>query len=60
MHIYTTNILYIYGVSVDLTERAYIKVYLLTRVDCIHFTKKKTFSESPLYGPLQITPFHID
>ena len=28
-------ILYIYGVSADLTERVYIKMYLLTRLDCM-------------------------
>ena len=36
-YIYTTNklyIIYIYGVSVDLTGRVYVKMYLLTQVDC--------------------------
>ena len=32
---YTIYILYIYGVSVHLTERVNVKMYLLTRVECI-------------------------
>ena len=36
-------ILYIYGVSVNLTERVYIKMYLLTRVDCTSFARRAAF-----------------
>ena len=34
--IYILNtIYYIYGVAVDITGRVYVKMYLLTRVDCM-------------------------
>ena len=44
---YIDYILYIYGVSVDLTGKVYVKMYLLTWVDCTTFRLCPFLSATP-------------